>query len=258
MKTLKVLVFAVLVFVVAKSCFGEGETGGEYASPESLFSRGNDYYEKGEYGSAIDEYEKVLAGGYESGPVYYNLGNAYFKTGELGKAILNYDRARRIMPRDADLNANYRFARAKIKGRVYSGRRMWFRRFLDKYYGSFSMDELIWLSSGVYIIILILGFIAVFRPGIKRYTLAAIVLFFVFISLNIVVIWREAGLAGREVIVTEPETEVRFGPFDSATKFFSLYEGMSAVVVGSKDNWYKVKRPDGKVGWIMKADVEAI
>jgi len=58
--------------------------------------------------------------------------------------------------------------------------------------------------------------------------------------------------------VVVPRTEVFYGPFESATKFFSLQEGMKARVVNEKEDWYKVKRDDGKSGWIKKDTLEII
>ena len=60
------------------------------------------------------------------------------------------------------------------------------------------------------------------------------------------------------LVVMVPETFAFFGPFDSATKFFTLYEGMPVEVLKSKDDWYKVKRQDGKSGWIKKDKIQFI
>src|SRR3989344_6976224 len=82
-------------------------------TPESAsakFTVANELYKKGSYAGAAKVYEAVRAGGYHSGALNFNLGNTYFKLGQLGKAILNYERARRILPRDADVLSNYRYA----------------------------------------------------------------------------------------------------------------------------------------------------
>ncbi len=258
MKVTRVLCFVVLAFGVSAFClFGE-EAAAEPASPERLFSRGNDYYEKGEYDRAISEYEKILAGGYESGPFYYNLAGAYFKDGRLGKAMLNYERARRIMPRDADLAANYRFALANVKGRVKPAGGIWNSRFLRMYSGSFTVDEITWSSSGLYVMAVVLLFLAVIRPRARRYCLAGALLLFVFIVFNFLVIRHKAAGIGAEAVTVALREEALFGPFESATKFFTLHEGMGVTVLTAKNGWYKVRRADGKVGWVRAEALEVI
>ena len=78
-------------------------------------------YRAEDYDKAAAAYEEVLRGGKESGALYYNLGNSYFKKGSLGKAVLNYERARRLVPRDGDLNFNLEYARAKANLPTVSG-----------------------------------------------------------------------------------------------------------------------------------------
>ncbi|RKY41707.1 MAG: hypothetical protein DRP85_05320 [Candidatus Makaraimicrobium thalassicum] len=253
------ILFGTAVVFAAVCCFaGENEPAAGYVSPERLFSRGNDHYEKAEYGKAIDEYEKIPALGYESASLYYNMAGAYFKAGRLGKAILNYARAKRIMPRDADITANDKFARAMVKGEVIPEKGIWTWRPVRIYSRSFTVDELTWLSSGLYVLIIVLLFIAVIRSDTNWYRLTGIVLLFVFILFNSAVIWHKAGSMRRDGITVVPRAEALFGPFDSATKFFTLNEGMRVTVIKAKDDWYKVRRADGKVGWVRKAEIEKI
>ena len=58
--------------------------------------------------------------------------------------------------------------------------------------------------------------------------------------------------------MTVSKAEALFGPFDSATKFFTLHEGMGVTILSSKNGWYKVRRADGKAGWIYEDGVERI
>ena len=253
-KMLRICLFLGLFFSFAITCRGQAPQ----TSPERLFSRGNDHYEKAEYGKAIDEYKKILDEGHESGPLYYNMAGAYFKSGDTGKAILNYERAKRFMPRDADLITNYRFARTMMKGKAVPEKGIWARPFLRTYSGNFTVDELTWLSSGAYALIIILLFITVFLPRKNRYVPAMAILFFVFVLFNSVVIWHNVDKMNTTAVTIVPEAGAFFGPFDSATKFFDLREGMDVTVLKAKDDWYKIRRSDGKVGWVKKSDVEKI
>jgi hypothetical protein len=66
------------------------------------------------YRQAADGFEKLVAAGVENGELYYNLGNTYLRLGDVGRAIVNYRRAARLIPDDANLNANLHFARSRV------------------------------------------------------------------------------------------------------------------------------------------------
>jgi tetratricopeptide (TPR) repeat protein len=74
----------------------------------------NRLYENGRYAEAAQTYEQLVAGGVQDSTVFYNLGNAYYQQGNFGHAILNYERAQRLAPRDADVQTNLALAREKI------------------------------------------------------------------------------------------------------------------------------------------------
>ena len=251
---LKVLIGAILVFCcMGISCAEDGT-----ASPERLFSRGNDYYEKGEYQQAIAEYQKILDSGYVSGTLYYNMGDAYFKLGELGEAILNYERAMCIIPRDADLKANYKFAKANVVERPVPWKGIWDWRVLKMYSGNFTVNELTMLASAAYILGLILLFSAVSRPRVSGYLSALVVCLFLFTVFNVSVIWEKANNIKTGAIAIVPKTDAFFGPFDTATKFFTLNEGVHVNIMKSKDDWVKIRRADGNIGWVKESEIQKI
>ena len=74
--------------------------------PRALFAEANTAYESGDYEMAIATYLDVVDMGVVDEDLYYNLGNAFYKTGQLGPAILYYERARRLAPRNDDINQN--------------------------------------------------------------------------------------------------------------------------------------------------------
>jgi len=82
------------------------------------FFRANQACKEGRFQDAVDEYERLIHAGHENGHIYYNLGNAYFRLERIGYAILNYERARAMIPRDADLNFNLRYARDQIQDAI--------------------------------------------------------------------------------------------------------------------------------------------
>ncbi|MFH1878756.1 MAG: tetratricopeptide repeat protein [Candidatus Omnitrophota bacterium] len=231
---------------------------GDDVSPERLFSRGNDYYEQGQYDSAVEAYEKMADKGYESGPLYYNLAGAYFKSGRIGKAVRNYELAARFMPRDADLEVNYRFARQLITGRLPDEDGIWARLRLKEYACYFTLNELTLITSGVYVLLLIALLLAAVFYSLRRVLIITACALFLAGGLNLAIIARKINEIKTCAVIVAPSTEALFGPFDTATRFFTLYEGMKVNVVNAKDDWYKIRRQDGKVGWIKSSDADRI
>ena len=248
--------FLALFFFICNPSFSE-ERATENA--EALFKSGNSYYEKGEYKNAIAEYNKIIATGKTSGAVYYNLANAYFKDGQLGMAMLNYRRGLYLTPRDADLIANYRFAEAMIGRQDIPSTGVWNWRPLRVYSGNFTVNELTRISSAMYILILVVLAAMIIWPGRKKqYFVTVAACLCLAILVNVFVIWHKSGEMDKGGITVAPTVDAMFAPFDTATKFFTLYEGMEVQVLKVKDDWCKVRRSDGKVGWVKSNAVERI
>ena len=81
---------------------------------EEIFYEANQDYRQGKFVEAIDGYQRLIRTGHDSPRIQYNLGNAWFRANQLGRAILAYERARRDMPRNADLNYNLAHAQDQV------------------------------------------------------------------------------------------------------------------------------------------------
>ena len=221
------------------------------------FYKGNTLYEKGSYDDAISTYSKLLEQNMESGHLYYNMGNAYFKKGELGKAILHYERAKRLIPRDSDLKSNYKFALSQIEADTAKIS----APMTDKIFGAFSflsLNELTVLSSCMLLLIVLL-LIARLYIRMSRNTFSLLLTsFIVIIAFTITTVFIRASAIDKEAVIVSNSPEVKFEPFESATTHFTLHEGMKIHVIQSKQDWMKIKRSDGKTGWVNKTSAEFI
>jgi len=224
---------------------------------DSTFYKGNELYKEGKYSEAAAEYEKIPASGYESGSLYYNLGNAYFKTGRLGKAVLNYERAKRLMPRDGDLESNYKHAMSLVESSDQKRRGLWYLRFIYNTFEQFTVNELVILLSTLYILIIITLVLSIFVNA-KDKTLAVIVVSAAIFAAAFISAQSKVSAIGRDAIVMIESTEARFEPSDRGTTHFTLYEGMKVDIVSQRGDWSKIERLDGKNGWIKSDSLEVI
>lgn len=231
------------------------------ASDEEIskaFKNAGELYEKGSFDEAIKEYEKILKTGKVSGNIFYNMGNCYFKKNQLGMAMLNYERAKRLIPRDKDLEANYEYAVSKMDGgNIYLGGNI-FYRVIYRMFSWMTIDGVIILCSGIYLAVsglLIMG--VMFSRSRKAVMYLVIILILSFIPSAFGAYYKFLGI-NRDAVVMDKICDVKFEPFPEATTFFQIYEGNKVRIENNKDDWTKIRRQDGKSGWIKDSALVVI
>ena len=226
---------------------------------------------------AASQYETVLTHGFEHGQIYYNLGNTYYRMGELGRAILNYRKAQRLIPRNADLNANLRLVKNSTTDKELPNeipvviRRMFFWFFL------LSVNELIAVTVSLYIVLMMLVFflIILIYGWLKRFMIGfAVGVFIAVVSVGIK-IYREQGV--NHGVITTTKCQVRYGPGEEYEPKFEIHDGAECLIEGERDDWYNVYVYVGvkqdtesktgaeekvskevRKGWLQKKDVGVI
>jgi len=225
--------------------------------PKYVFYKANTLYEEGKYEEAIGVYTRLIDQGLESGNLYYNIGNCYFRTGNIGKAIVNYERARRLMPQDDDLKANYRYARSFVKGNASEEKASWYTR-VTGVFGFLSVNGLtlfIALVFSLTFLFLILGLFVRQLIRWRRFVLPVLIVIFV---AGVLTLSHRVSMIGTEAVVISESADAGYEPVEGATTYFTLYEGMRITVVETLRDWSKIERPDGKIGWILTGSYEII
>jgi len=83
---------------------------GLYAQNEVLFSRATDSYNAGDYGKAIEYYQRIIDNGKHSAELYFNMANAHYKRDEIGPSIYYYEKALLLKPNDPEIVNNLGYA----------------------------------------------------------------------------------------------------------------------------------------------------
>ena len=225
-------------------------------SPQTTFFHANALYKGGQYAAAASEYEQLRTAGLESGNLYFNLGNAYFKAGAKGTAILNYERARRRMPNDPDLEANLAYARS-LTGAEACTPAVW-ERLAFPVAHRMATDRLIWLTSGLYtVLLLVLAGYRLWprRPRWLLYSAAGLAGLVLISSTSLAAQMLGDDWQRQAVVTAEGETPARFEPAENGTVHFSLKEGSLVRVLDSRQDWLQIARCDGRRGWLPKNTV---
>jgi tetratricopeptide (TPR) repeat protein len=218
----------------------------------------NRLYENGRYAEAAQTYEQLVAGGVQDSTVFYNLGNAYYQQGDIGRAILNYERAQRLTPRDDDVQANLALAREKIVDQygaddaLLNQLTVWARSWL-------TLNEMAVAALGLWL--LLGGFILLYRR--KNSTLVkgllgvtAVLFLGGLFSLGT----RLYVESNRPVaIVVVAETAVASGPGEQYPTQFTLHSGASVAILDERPNWTRITLPGDQLqGWVAAGAVTAV
>lgn len=215
-----------------------------------VFYKASTLYEKGQYEEAIAVYEQLIETGQESGNLYYNIANCYFKLDKIGFAILNYERARRFMPRDADLAANYAYAKTFVNEMVLDAEENIVRHFINGLFEKTSSNELAAIVLLLWCVFFGALMLVSLFPRQKKYIRLVLVTLICVTGLSSFALLERVRVADKEAIVITSEIPARFAPFERATTHFTLFEGGMVYIIQKKGTWVKVARSDGKIGWI--------
>jgi tetratricopeptide (TPR) repeat protein len=247
-----VLLLLILPILIFKgSCFAA-----ETPSAEELFFEANRAYKEGRYQNAVDDYLHLAENGFANGHLYYNLANAYFRLGRLGQAILNYKRAQLMMPRDADLNYNLRFALDQTQDEVSRS-----QNYLDQAFfwlDAMTLREIMWAFAVLNVMFWGILVLRLFRrPEWTYYVSIVLLIFWLVVGASMGVKWHRLRTDQRAVILT-PVVDVLAGPDANDTMLFKLHEGTTVQRERTEDGWSLIRLSENKRGWIESSTMEKI
>jgi len=248
---LSVPVILIALLTILRPLAGAGEGTAE----ERLFEA-NRAYRDGRFQDAMQGYESLASEGRAGGHVFYNLGNAYFRLGRLGKAILNYERARLLIPRDADLDFNLGQARARVVDMAPES-------------GTFVDSAFFWVDSlslreaflGFAVLNVIFWGLLLIRLSVRSewsyYAVLLVLVFWLLAGISFGLKWYRVSWDHRAVVL-EREVPVRAGPDKGDTVLFNLHEGTVVVRERNEGSWSLISLGDQRRGWLPTRSVEGI
>lgn len=227
------------------------------ADADTLYALGNRLYAEGDFRGAVAAYEGAAATSWTSPDLERALGAAYFEAGETGRAVLHFERARRLAPRDPDIQHNLRLARERANAtpsRLPPADAA--ARWLSTH-----------LGTGVLVTLLFMCYLAVLgligfrlwtsepRPWLRR-TLLVLVPLGLFITVAAVGAARYDAQP-RAVIVADG-ADVHTDPSATSAATTTVPEGSVLTVLDSQGRWRAVRLPDGGQGWVAAVALEEV
>ena len=211
-----------------------------------IFADANRAYTAGDYGNAIEQYEKLINDSVVDPAVFYNVGNAYYRAGQLGPAIVNYERALQL---DSHFeNARENLAMAVRQTQTQLERPLppdWEQSLLFWHYGlnrqtTFTVALVSWI-----LLWCVLTIRQWRRFSKSRLLVAGLLVLSLAFGASA---WAKAHPA--MLAVTQRDTvPVHFGTDPSEKIHFELREGDRVTVDKRTSEWVRVTTVDGKRGW---------
>jgi tetratricopeptide (TPR) repeat protein len=229
------------------------------AKPTELLTKAEAAYDTKNYKLAIECYEQLVKQGYHSDILYYNLGNSYYRNNQLGKAIYNYELAKKLNPKDADIQNNLALAYSKTVDKIETKENFFVSAVKTSVLCTCTTNTWAWLSiaSVALTLLLLFGFIAGGSVSMRRISFFAALIFAV--AFFITYSFGYSALKDKQqnsfAIVTAPQTKVFVEPTLNSTSKFGLHEGTRVRLIETNADWVLIKLENGNEGWLKATDV---
>jgi tetratricopeptide (TPR) repeat protein len=226
------------------------------------FVKANAKYSEGAWEEALEYYGNIEKRGFESFELFYNKGNVYYKLERLPEAILYYEKAKRLHPKNEDVEHNLSLCYSLIKDKHQEIPEVFFERWWNNVSDSLSADG--WAKLSLVTFILMLVFAGIYLIA-DKYSLRKFSFWFAIALL--VVNLHTFGFAYQEYkqynnhnfgIIFSPSVTIKSSPDQNSTDIFVLHEGTKVKIMEELPEWKKIKIPDGTTGWIRKDKLEII
>ena len=229
--------------------------------PSDLWDRAHTAYINGDYRTAAERYEQLLARG-RSAKLYYNLGNAWFKEGRVGRAILFYRRALRLDPGNDDIRYNLSIAQAQTQDDIEAIPAWFLAQWVRDLRHTMGCTAWSLLSLGALACAaaLLLVYLLARRLALRKagfYGTAAALLLFA-LTTGMAAGQRRELLDRSQAVVLASSVAVKSSPDAAATDLFILHEGTSVRIADRLGDWCEVSIADGKKGWLEARTIESV
>ena len=211
----------------------------------------NRAFAAGKYPEATAAFEALLTQNGYSAPIFFDLGNSYYRQGDMAQAILAYRRAQWLAPNDPDIAANLQTAQKQAGVAVSEPQR------INRLSQILSASEWAWLGCAAWTLLclslLVRSLVAQWRG----------LLTFVAVVDTLVLLAAIAGAflgsdSLNQAVVISKNASALISPFPAAQTVFSPAPGETVAVVGTYNDYVRVKDPTGHTGWLAKTQVSPV
>lgn len=234
----------------------------QFSWAQNPFELGNQYYSKGKYDLAIQNYESIIASGKESAEVYFNLGNCYYKLHKVAPAVYNLEKALLLNPNDDEIKTNLDFARKMAIDDIKIIPKVGFHKLIQDFTSTYYYDTWAWIAVAL-ALVFFLFFLGYYFSGTtlkKRifFTGMFVVLLGITLSVSAGIFERNRLENEKPAIVFAETAPVKSEPKTASPDSFILHEGTKVYILESIANWKKIELTDETTGWIESSAIKEL
>lgn len=223
----------------------------------SQIALANDLALKSKHREALSIYNELVNQNYENAYVYYNMANIYYRLGEIEKSILFYSRAKRLAPRDQNIEANFRYVISKTEDKIYEAP----APLLNKIFVWLDDFELWELVKILIVVNILFWFFLILNIWFKTELInnlkigTAVLLMVMIASVGAKLYCQKNYLTG---VAMAEQIEIKSGQGDSNITLFQLHKGAIVRILGEENGWYKIQLTDKKTGWAPQKTISKV
>lgn len=226
------------------------------------FDEANKLFKEKKYYAALEVYENLVREGYQGEELFFNLGYTCSKTGETGKSILYLEKALIYNKNNPRVNSLLVNQHLKIKEKIVKLPDF----FIFKMFKDVASTMTIWFWLFVFLfayisgLVFLSGFLLKRQIANKKNLFIGLPIVFVLLLFSIpsVIINYDLAANLQECVVISENVNLYSVPEKEGKKEGTISEGNKLGIIETLSQWYRVKLPNGKEGWILKTGVEAI
>lgn len=230
------------------------------ADHNTIWQKGNGYYQRKLYDSAAVYYEQLAALKPRNAEIYFNLGNTYYRLNKVSLAVLNYERALKINPDYRQAKDNLTLSRERISNKIHESDPIFFVRWWE----SVTKPALstMWSVSSLLVFVMLNVFLFLRRYGkspggrIPVQLIGLLVLVFC-ILLTFSIISAQKSQAHNTAVVMQHDAPLMPNGL-KGKPLLLIPEGTTVDVRDERDGWLEVTLPDGRTGWVRPETVTRI
>ncbi len=212
--------------------------------------------DQGDFAAAATGYEAAVQAGAMNGHVYYNLGIAYARSGKVADAMAAFLAARKLLPRDPDVQANLKATLGSVKDKLDAEVPHGLAHTIAFWLDRFTVKEFSYATAVTLGLVSLMVGLSYLVVPLARFRW----LFFAAYAIPLACGISLASKAQNEETwgaVAANGTKAYSGPSDKNPAVFELSEGAPVLIADTVPGGYvRVLLSDGKKGWISQKQIK--
>lgn len=250
MKRLVLFIIIAVLTLAAVLLVGNSSNPATATDQETL-QIANQLYGSGDFAGAAQLYQQLVDSGIQNADLYYNLGSSYIQLEDTGRAILNFERAQRLAPRDAAIDAALQQALNQVDGRKTTGSPL--DQLVSLAQSNLTLNELALLALAAVFTVLCLWQVSrsVEINRIKQVASLALIASVLWLGVNVLTL--------AAILYSEQTHPIAIMLTEAPVGGLNLASGTEVKILQHRGETVLISLPGRNVeGWVSAASIEAV